>query len=326
MALPTNTYTSFSAIGNREDLTDAIYNIDPTETPFASAIPRVKATGVLHEWQTDALEAAVNTAALEGDDSAAETATPTERLTNSTQIFRKNISVSRTQRTVLSAGRRDEYAYQLTKRGKELKRNIETALTSARGKTAGSISAGRYLGGIETWLTKANGSIHLHQGGTETTPGLGTTVVDGDLTSVGPTVLEPYIETVIGNLWDNGADSNVIMCGRTAKQTISRLAGIATRYREVPMGEQAAIIGGADLYVSNFGEYIVVPNRFQRGRTIFFLDYDYWSIAELDPIEIVPLAKTGDSDRAMMVCELTLECRNPKASAKIADGTFVAST
>ena len=116
MALPVNTWTTFSAIGNREDLTDAIYNIDPVDTPFASAIPRVQATGVLHEWQSDALEPATNVGYLEGDDATADTAIPTERLTNNCQIFRKVVSVSRTQRTVLSAGRRDEYAYQLTKK------------------------------------------------------------------------------------------------------------------------------------------------------------------------------------------------------------------
>jgi len=322
MALPTNTFSTFSAIGNREDLTDAIYNIDPTETPFASAIPRVKATGVLHEWQTDGLDAATNMGFLEGDDATAHTATPTERLTNNCQIFRKVVSVSRTQRTVLSAGRRDEYAYQLTKRGKELKRNIEVALTGSHGKSAGALASARYLGGAETWLTKANGSIHLWTGGTETTPGNGVTIIDGTPTAIGPTALEPFVQTVIGNLWDNGSDANVLMGGRLGKQAMSQMTGIATRYREVPKGEEAAIIGGADLYVSNFGEYVIVPNRFMRASSLLFLDYDYWSIAELDPIQVIPLAKTGDSDRAMMVCELTLECRNPKASAKIADASF----
>lgn len=323
MALPTNTFTTFSAIGNREDLTDAIYNIDPTDAPFSSAIPRVRATGVKHEWQIDTMAAATNVGYLEGDDATADTAIPTERLDNDCQIFRKVISVSRTQRTVLSAGRRDEYSYQIVKVGKELKRNIEKTLTSGNGKSAGTIAGARYLGGAETWLTKANGSIHLDSGGTATTPGSGATVVDGgEPVTLTADALEPYVETIIGNLWDNGSDANVIMGGRLFKATASKMNGVATRYREVPKGEEAAIIGGADLYVSNFGEYIIVPNRFMRASVALFLDYDYWAIAELDPIQIVPLAKTGDSDRAMMICELTLECRSPKASAKISDAVF----
>jgi len=319
MAAPTNTWTTFSAIGNREDLTEAIFNIDPVDTPFASSVARVKATGVLHEWQTDELEAATNVGQVEGDDAVADTAVPTSRLANNCQIFRKVVSVSRTQRTVLSAGRRDEYAYQLAKRGKELKRNIEVALTSARGRTAGAADTARYLGGIETWLTKLNGSMHIWAGGTETTPGLGATVVDGTPTATTAAVLKTYVDTVIGSLWTNGSDANVIMTGVTGKTKLSAMEGIATLYREVPKGQEGNIIGGADLYASNFGEYIVVPNRFSRDRTMSFLDYDFWAIAELDPVQVVPLAKTGDSDRAFMICELTLECRNPKASAKIAD-------
>lgn len=319
MAVPVNTFSSFSAIGNREDLTDAIFNIDPVDTPFVSSVARVKATGVLHEWQTDALESATNIGHIEGDDATADTATPTERLTNSTQIFRKVVSVSRTQRTVLSAGRRDEYAYQLAKRGKELKRNIEVAMTSARGKTVGSAAAARYLGGVETWLTKVNGSVHLWTGGTETTPGLGATVLDGTVVSTTAADLKVQVDNVIGSLWTNGSDANVVMSGVTGKTKLAAMSGIATLYREVPKGNEGNIIGGADLYVSNFGEYVIVPNRFSRDRTILFLDYDYWAIAELDPIQVVPLAKTGDSDRAFIVCEMSLECRNPKASAKIAD-------
>ncbi|MDX1300207.1 MAG: DUF5309 family protein, partial [Pseudomonas sp.] len=85
MALPTNTFTSFTAIGNREDLTDAIYNIDPVDTPFMSSIARVRATGVKHEWQTDAFDSATNVGHLEGDDATADDALATTRLDNSTQ-------------------------------------------------------------------------------------------------------------------------------------------------------------------------------------------------------------------------------------------------
>lgn len=319
MALPTNTFTTFSAIGNREDLTDAIYNIDPTDTPFFSSIARVQATGVNHEWQTDELEAATNVGHLEGDDATADTAIPTTRLGNNCQIYRKVVSVSRTQRTVLSAGRRDEYAYQLAKRGKELKRNIEKSFLSDNGKAAGALGSVRYAGGAQTWLTKANGSIHL--AATATSAGSGATVGAGNDVTVGSTTIKPYVDTVIDALWNNGSDANVILCGSKAKSTLAGMSGIATLYREVPKGMQGNIIGGADLYTSNFGDYVIVPDRFADPNTILFLDYDYWATAELDPMEVVPLAKTGDSDRAMIICEMSLECRNPKASGKIADWT-----
>ena len=321
MALPTNTFTTFSAVGNREDLTDAIWNIDPTDTPFTSSISRVKATGVKHEWQTDSLEAATNVGFLEGDDATADTATPTERLDSQCQIFRKVVSVSRTQRTVLSAGRRDEYAYQLAKRGKELKRNIEKASLSKNGKSAGTLAGARYLAGTQTWMTKTNGSVHL--AATATSAGSGATVdITGitDITTDSNTI-KAYVDTVIAALWDNGSDANVIQCGSKMKEVLSGMTGIATLYREVPKGSQANIVGGADLYSSNFGDYVIVPNRFADPNTIQFLDYEMWALAELDGMQVSPLAKTGDSDRAMLICELTLECRNPKASGKIANLT-----
>ena len=51
MALLGNTFTTYSAVGLREDLSDIIYNISPTETPFMTGIAREKATAVYHEWQ-----------------------------------------------------------------------------------------------------------------------------------------------------------------------------------------------------------------------------------------------------------------------------------
>ena len=47
------TYQTYQSVGNREDLTDMIYDISPTETPFMSSIGKTKATATFHEWQTD---------------------------------------------------------------------------------------------------------------------------------------------------------------------------------------------------------------------------------------------------------------------------------
>src|SRR4030088_1204080 len=98
MALPTNTFATYEAIGNREDLSDVIYRIDPTETPFMSGIEKEKAAAVNHEWQTQAL-AAVNTAnaQLEGDDAVADVATATVRLRHISQSSRKTPPGSGTQ-------------------------------------------------------------------------------------------------------------------------------------------------------------------------------------------------------------------------------------
>ena len=49
MALITNTFTTYTAVGIREDLSDIIYNISPTETPYMTGIAREKATAIFHK-------------------------------------------------------------------------------------------------------------------------------------------------------------------------------------------------------------------------------------------------------------------------------------
>lgn len=124
MAVPAGTFQTHQAIGNREDLADVIYDISPMEFPFMSRAARTKAKNTLHEWQTDALDAAAANAQIEGDDSAVNTAVPTVRLNNKTQIFKKTVQVSGTQDAMDPAGRARDSAYQLMKRGKEIKRKV----------------------------------------------------------------------------------------------------------------------------------------------------------------------------------------------------------
>lgn len=317
MALPTNTFTSFDAIGNREDLSDTIYDVSPMETPFASKISRGTATSVLHEWQTDQLDAATTQAYLEGDDATADAATATTRLNNRTQIFRKVVSVSGTQRAVNTAGRADEYEYQVVKRGRELKRNIEKTLLGTQNKDAPTGTAtARVLGGVCTWL-----GTNLHKlSSTGTTPGGGTGYVAGTgLTITTATQLEDPVATVIAQCWNSGGDPSIIMCDSSGKRMLSKLSGIATLYKDVPGKSQGTVVQGADVLVSDFGEHMIVPNRFMPSTQIYFLDMEYWQISELRGMSTVPLAKTGDSDRAMLITELTLCSKAPDSSGKIGE-------
>lgn len=320
MTLNANTFTTYDAIGNREDLSDVIYNIAPTETPFASGIARTKATHVLHEWQTDSLASATaSNAALEGDDFTGTARQPTVRLSNRCQILRKDIVVSGTQRAMNPAGRSDELEYQIAKAGKELKRDIEASLLSSNPKTSGSTATARLLGGIETWIAtnKINGT-------TGTTPGNGATIVDASqVTITTASQLKPFIDTLIASCWEQGGEPGIIMVGSAGKQYASRMQGIATLYRDVPAMKQGQIVAGADWYVSDFGQHHIVPNRFMRGtRTVLILDMAYWAIAELRTMRTVDLAKTGDNDKRILLTELTLEARNEAASAKLADRAF----
>lgn len=277
------------------------------------------------EWQTDVLASASATNAhVQGDDSAVNTAVPTVRLGNFTQIVKKAVQASRTARTVRAAGRSDEFNYQLKKRMAEVGRDLEASLTQNNAATAGSNAAGSaaLLASLESWLGTNRTSVGT--GTAQTTPGVDATLgypatAPTDSTVTG-TLNESDLKAVIKAAWIAGGEPSMIMVGPTVKQKISgSFTGIATRFRDVKAGKPAEITGAADLYVSDFGDFKIVPNRFQRDRTLFVLDTEHFKLATLDGFTMERLAKTGDSDKAHIVGEFTLEVGNEAASGKISD-------
>jgi hypothetical protein len=324
MAVPAATYQTFQQIGRREDLSGMIFNISPTEKPFTQAIKKTKATQSKHEWQTDALASASPTtsAIIEGDDASANTADPTTRLNNQLQTLRKVVQVSGRAREIDAAGRADEFEYQLKKRMAELGRDLEAALTQNNASTAGSASSAPLMASAESWL-KTN-YTSMGQGTAQTTPGADATVgspitAPTDSTTAG-TLVEAALKAIVRLCWDAGGDPSLVMCGSTIKQKISgSFTGISTRYTEVKNKSQAEILSGADVYVSDFGRTTIVPNRFMRTKTVLVIDPEYWGIASLRGFRMERLGKTGDSDRAQIVGDYTLECRNEGASGKITD-------
>lgn len=320
MSLPSNTFSGYDAVGEREDLEDVIYDISPTDTPFLSMAAKTKARGVFHEWQTDSLSSAAANKQLEGDDATGNTLSATTRYGNYCQISRKVVVVSGTLDAVNKAGRDKETAYQVAKAGKALKRDMEYALTRNQASDDGSEATARSLGSVESWLASVAGNVVDGTGGTTPAYSSGVSApTDASSTNL-ITFTEARLKSVIKSCWEDGGDPKVVMVGPFNKQTASSFDGIATLYRDTGASmKQATIMGAADVYVSDFGEHKIVPNRFSRDRTALVLDMDYWSVATLRPIQMVPLAKTGDAEKRMMLVEYTLVARNPNASGKIAD-------
>ena len=153
MALISNTVTKYAVNGQREDLSDIIYNISPTDTPFMSSIGKSKATAVNHEWEIDALAApAANNYHLEGDEIAFDAQTTTTRIGNKSQISRKAVIVSGTMESVDLAGRNNELAYLISKASKELKRDMETTLTANQAPVDSGAGAARRMATLESWI------------------------------------------------------------------------------------------------------------------------------------------------------------------------------
>jgi len=312
-----DTFTSYEAIGNREDLANDIYNISPTQTPFISAIARNTATAVNHEWQTDSLATPANNASREGQDATTTTATATVRLGNYTQISDKVPKVSRTQRQVETAGRSDEMLYQIMKMGKELKNDMEVALLANKAKVIGNEdTTSRELAGIESWI-----STNVSLGAT----GAAATGDGSDARTAGtPRALtESLLKGVLADIWDEGGDPDLIMCGAFNKQAFSSFVGggASGPAQRTVDGSSKSVTAAVDVYVSDFGSLKVVPARHMVQGSMLVLQTDMWCLSELSTIQSTPLAKTGDYDRELLNVEYTLEAKNEKSSGAVYDLT-----
>lgn len=312
MTAPTNTLQTYGAVGIREDLSDMIYNIAPTETPFYQACKKVGADSTFHEWQTDSLAAAsTSNAVIEGDDATLDAVTPTVRLGNYTQILDKTAVISGTHEAVKKAGRVKEMAYQISKKTKELKRDIEATLLANQARAVGAAATARTFGAVLSWI-----ATNDDFGATGASPtGNGTdTRTDGTPRAF----TETQLKTVLSGCFTSGGNPTVVMVGPANKQVASTFTGGATKFDKT---EDMTLYAAFDIYKSDFGTLKVMPNRFQRTRDAFVLDMEYWAIAELRKTATWPLAKTGDTEKNQILVEMTLESRQEAASGLVADLT-----
>jgi hypothetical protein len=314
-APPTNTFETYAAVGNREDLSDIIYNIDPFDTPGISSFGTTTAEAVLHSWQLDSLATPSRTNVVEeGLDSVTTAPVATVRKSNTCQISKKTPRVSGTQQAVNKAGRGDELEYQVAKMSKELKRDIETMIFDNNAEVTGSSGTAREHGGIPTWITTSQ------SGGVGATASTGS----GDNARTAGTTrefTEDMLKEMLRSIWNAGGDPDKVHVGGTQKQRMSVFAGNATR--TIDAGEKQ-LVASIDVYKSDFGDLQIVPNRFSDGGTngngtAFILQSDMWKLAYLRPFQIADLAKTGDSERKDVLVEYTLESCNEKASGAVYD-------
>jgi len=270
------------------------------------------------EWQTDTLAAAGSNAVVEGNDATFSTPAQTTRVGNRTQISEKTVAVSGTQEAVDKAGRDSQYAYELAKRTAELKRDMEHVLTRNQASSAGAQGTPRTLGSLEAWyVTNTQRVADGADGGFSA--GNVAAATDASAGAL-RTLTEAMLKQAMQEAWTQGGQPNYVMCGPVNKQRISAFAGIATLYRDTAGSRKpASILAAADIYVSDFGEVKIVPNRFSRERTVHVLDSEYWAVTYLRPFKTKKLADTGDNMKGMINVEFTLEARNEASSAVIAD-------
>ena len=313
----------------RESLTDVIYNISPTEVPFQANAGRGDTANTLHEWQIDAL-AAVDTgnAAIDGADFGTDSSDAAERIGAYAQISIKYLAVSRRANIVNKAGRKSELAYQIAKKGKELRRDVEAIACLNQATLAGNSTTASLSPGLGAWLRT---NTDRGTGGTDpalsnTTYGQPTTAA-GDASALNIRALsEATLLGVLRDCYVQGGNPNMIMVGPTMKQRISTYmftsnARIATQYQDQGASPRGGIsvVGAVDVYVSDFTVIDIVPNRFQRERDVWCLDTDYWDITYLDGYKTETIAKIGDAERRHILVDWLLCSKQEAASGLIAD-------
>lgn len=313
MAIVANTFTSHSGVGIRESLADIISNISPEEVPFQSNVGSENVSNTYFEWQTDTLASTSTTAVIDGDDvSSFDATSATTRVGNYTHILRRTTIVADNFSALDTAGRNDELSYQIAKRGKELRRDIEATLTANNAQVAGNSSTARETGGLGAWIaTNASagtgGALATGNGATARTDG-----TQRDLT-------EAMVKDVMQQAFTSGGQPSILMVGPHNKTVVSGFAGIAAQRYQAPSDSPTTIIGAADVYLSDFGTLNVVANRFSPERTAYLLDPEYASVCYLRPIQNVALSKTGDAEKSMVLAEFGLKVTNEAAHGVVAD-------
>jgi len=320
-----NSYETYDAVGNREELADKIWQITPEKTPFLSLVGRQSVNSTFYEWQTDTL-ATPDTAnnQPEGNDWTYNAVTPTARVGNRTQIAEKSFLISRTQEHTSKAGRKSEIARETAKKTTELKIDMEVTCLSNQASSAGSGNGAtnRTLAGLRAWLSTnddlgATGSSGSYSNGIQSAAGNGTQRA----------LTKALIDSVMLSTANAGGEPNVCMLSNYNKTVVSRFlddADVVPLRKEVGRGA-ATIVGAADAYLTDFGMLTFVPNvQMTRAgaaiaRNVFLIDASMAAVGIFDDIQIHKPAKTGDAEKRVANVEYTLIVNNEAAHGVIAD-------
>jgi hypothetical protein len=313
MAQPSATHSTYDHVGRREDLSDIIYDVSPVETPYLSAIPKVKASSTKHEWLTRALTAASGSnAVIEGDDATTDAANANVRLFNYTQISDKVARVSGTQEAVNNAGMKSTMAREMADKMKELKRDVETTLLQDVAYVAGNDTAARKMAGVTTYVKTnvskaADGTLATGDGSDAYTEGTARVLT------------EDLVEAALALAWTNGGNPTLGVCNAFQKRKFAAFSGSSTKMSD---GDKRKVTNNVEVYIDPLGTEIrLIPCRQAQTDKIVFVDPEFAAFATLRDFFTSPLAKTGDSEQKQIIVEYTQEVRNEKAHAGVYDLT-----
>lgn len=313
--------TTYNVIGTRENLSDLIANISPTDCPLTNMIRKDRAENTYTEWQMDALAAPNVNAQLEGDVAPSATFAATTRVGGYTQIFSKTASVTGTVQTTNKAGRgKDEMAYQITKKTKELKRDIEWAFLNNEVQSAGNVTTGRQTRGLKGWV---DSNYSIGAGGTLPAYSANTLRTNGTARAL----TENLLKSVIQQVYSAGGDPDIIMANPIQRQVISGFSSNNTRFQDV---SDKTLVSTISVYESDFGTLKIVANRFQdltagsttfeaNDGTVYVLESGKLAQAFLRNFMTKDLASNGDYEAKQIIAEVALKVDSNLAHGSIRD-------
>ena len=316
MAQPANTFSTYDSVGIREDLSNIIYNIDPTATPLYSRSAKTKARNTVFEWMTQALRNATVNANVEGDATTAQAVIPTVRLQGRTQIFKNAITISGTDNAsaIDNAGRQREMAYQSLLEATAQKLDIELALFANTPNAAGSNTVARTLGGIPSWLV-TNVSFNAADGGANPV-GDGTNArTDASSTRA---FTQALFDTVMQDSWTSGAKLDTCYLSPTNMTSALAFEGNNNQRSNVQAGDEK-VIKSLAVYVTPWGTIEFMPSRMVRASDVILVQSDMWCCPILRPTKNTELARNGDNETRQIITELGFESKNQAANGAVYD-------
>jgi hypothetical protein len=318
MTQKANTFDSYDYVNSiAEDISSVISNVTPHETPFYTRTPKTTASSTLHEFLTSSLRSSGTNAHIEGDETSAEARTQETRNNNRTQIFKNSVLISDTDEGLDNIGKTRRMAYELIQVAREQKLDIEKALFANNAKVAGNATTARELAGAPAWMITNVNFVSASSGANATGDGS-----DARTDSGAPTAFsQAKFDDVMQSIWENGGIPDT--CYLSSFQMNKAIAGFAgnNNQRANVVASEERVVNSLSVYLTPWGQVAFQPSRENRSRDVFILQDNMWEVATLRPTKNVALAKTGDSSQRQITTELTLVCKNEKASGMIADNT-----
>jgi hypothetical protein len=320
MAKVTNAFDTYTSVGNREDLSDVIYNISPEETPFVSMAGKRSVSNTLFEHSTESLPAVSTTAQLEGDTIAAAASNNTVRNSNQCQILYRSAAVTGTEAAINRAGVADAMAHQLSIMSRALKRDVEKLMLGNSVKNSGAAGTARTTAGI---LAKLATNISKGAGSganpTAAQAAVGSTArTDGTARAF----TEVLLKAVLKLCYDSSGDQPTeIIMSSANKQIASGFSGRASATQVVALpGKADEVNANVSLYSGDFGVYAIQADRFIRGeKDVLIINPEYVKIAQLRAFETQDIGRTGDAQGKYIIWEGGLQVDNELAHGLVAD-------